>query len=149
MYFFKFDNKLIRLMPCVKFFIIMSLGCMNNKFVFKNDKFKGSRGGYSRWLLLSCEKCKTKLMIYQKDGPGILKRLYLDRIFFLTGRKRTDKFECKKCKLALGTYMIYEKENRAAYRLFAGAIEKKIMKGEKITYFNRKTGFAREINFER
>jgi hypothetical protein len=53
---------------------------MKNKFAFKNDKFKKNRGGHSRWLLLSCEKCKNGIAIYQKDGPGILKRLYIDRM---------------------------------------------------------------------
>lgn len=103
---------------------------MSNKFTFSNDKFKKNRGGYSRWLLLSCEKCKTQLMIYQKDGPGILKRLYLDRITFLDNLKGTEKLECKNCKTTLGIHTIYKKENRPAYRLFAGAIEKKIVKSK-------------------
>ena len=105
---------------------------MNSKPEFKNDRFKKNRGGYSRWLLLNCEKCKTKVVIYQKDGPGILKRLYLDRIILpidLNGKKN---LECKKCKTMLGIPIIYEKENRPVYRLFVGALEKKIIKAEKL-----------------
>jgi len=48
---------------------------------FKNDKYKKVRGGYSRLLDIQCAKCKEHLLFYQKDGPGILKRMYLDRIF--------------------------------------------------------------------
>ena len=67
-------------------------------------------------------------MNYQKDGPGILKRLYLDRIDSSDNQKWKEKLVCKKCGTVLGIYMIYQKENRPAYRLFAGAIEKKIIK---------------------
>lgn len=110
---------------------------MSTKFSFKSDKFKKNRGGYSRWLSLSCEKCKAQLMIYQKDGPGILKRLYLDRIVVPNNLKMKEKLECKKCKTVLGIYTIYQKEKRATYRLFAGAIEKKIVKSDKVVLRTR------------
>lgn len=104
---------------------------MNKKFAtFKNDKFKKNRGGYSRWLSLSCEKCKNHLFGYQKDGPGILKRLYLDRIISVPSLGKKKDLECSKCKTILGILTIYKKENRPAYRLFAGAIEKKIVNGK-------------------
>ncbi|MEK7511802.1 MAG: hypothetical protein AAB575_02185 [Patescibacteria group bacterium] len=95
---------------------------------FKNDKYKKARGGRSRWLMLHCEKCKNKIALYQKDGPGILKRLYLDRIFSPEelANKDNKKLICKKCKTLLGVQDVYEKENRLVYRLFAGAVSKKI-----------------------
>lgn len=99
----------------------------------KNDKFRKSRGGHSRWLLLSCEKCKEPLMVYQKDGLGILKRLYFDRITIPKFSKNQKNLICKKCKTLIGVPMVYEKENRIAYRLFSGAIEKKIVKKDKIS----------------
>ena len=102
---------------------------MSAKLAFKSDRFKKNRGGYSRWLSLSCEKCKTQLMIYQKDGPGIIKRLYLDRIV-APGNLAGKNLICKRCKTVLGIQIVYQKENRPAYRLFAGAIEKKIVKGD-------------------
>ncbi len=46
----------------------------------KSDKFRKARGGRSKVLNIGCEKCGKHLFKYQKDGPGILKRLYLDRI---------------------------------------------------------------------
>jgi hypothetical protein len=51
---------------------------MKNKFI--NDKYKKVRGGYSRLLDITCEKCGNHVCYYQKDGPGILKRMYFDRI---------------------------------------------------------------------
>jgi len=108
---------------------------MSKKIAFKSDRFKKNRGGYSRWLLLSCEKCKNPVLLYQKDGPGILKRLYIDRIVvskILADRNLT----CKKCKKVLGIWTVYQKENRPAYRLFVGAIVKKIFKGNKLPKIN-------------
>lgn len=97
---------------------------------FKSDRFKKSRGGYSRWLLVFCENCKEPLLVYQKDGPGILKRLYIDRI--LNARPVGKEFACKKCKTVLGVRMIYKKENRPAYRLFAGAVGRKVLRADEL-----------------
>src|SRR3989338_8331432 len=48
---------------------------------FKSDKYRKTRGGYSRFLNVLCEHCGAKILVYQKDGHGPLKRLYFDRIF--------------------------------------------------------------------
>jgi hypothetical protein len=81
--------------------------------------------------LLSCEKCCQPIAVYQKDGPGILKRLYLDRISAPQelGGGGIKNLVCGNCGVLLGVKYIYEKENRPAYRLFAGAISKKVVKG--------------------
>ena len=92
----------------------------------KNDKYRRARGGYSRILQLSCSSCGAELFRYQKDGPGILKRLYLDRI--LNPPTPAARLSCPKCKEVLGVKTIYKKENRAIYKLFIGAISKKIVK---------------------
>jgi len=102
---------------------------MSSQFKFKNDKYKKARGGKSRLLEIICVVCQTPLFKYQKDGPGILKRLYIDRIQEL--KDQESKLICPKCKEHLGTLIIYEKENRPAYRLFEGAITKKIVKAPK------------------
>ena len=99
---------------------------MNKAFKFKNDKYKKARGGRSKLLEIICVNCQAPLFKYQKDGPGILKRLYIDRIEELKNQEQ--KLICPKCKEHLGTLIIYEKENRPAYRLFAGAITKRIVK---------------------
>jgi hypothetical protein len=107
---------------------------MRKNNLFKNDRYRKNRGGHSRLLLLNCEKCGNSIAIYQKDGPGILKRLYLDRIVtpdFLQDKKNKN-FTCNKCKILLGVQIIYTKEDRLAYRLFVGAVGKKIVKGEQL-----------------
>jgi hypothetical protein len=91
----------------------------------KQDKFKKNRGGTSRMLDISCEKCGNHLFYYQKDGPGIIKRLYVDRIYPV--KSQSKQLTCGKCKEIIGTPIIYKKENRPAFRVFAGAITKKIV----------------------
>jgi hypothetical protein len=103
---------------------------MDQQIKLKNDKYRKARGGRSRLLNIICVNCQTPLFNYQKDGPGILKRLYIDRIEEL--RNQEPQLICPKCKEHLGTLIIYEKENRPAYRLFAGAITKKIVKPSKL-----------------
>lgn len=94
---------------------------------FKNDKFRRVRGGYSRVLSILCERCGAEICHYQKDGPGALRRLYLDRI-------RDPKVSLVKKDLScpsqhlLGVKIIYDKENRTAFRLFVDAVKKIIVK---------------------
>ena len=95
---------------------------MDVKFI--NDKFKKNRGGYSRLLNISCGHCNNHLLYYRKDGPGILKRMYLDRIV-KTDLDIDKNLICPSCKSLLAVPMIYEKENRQALRLFVGAVTKK------------------------
>lgn len=98
---------------------------------FKNDKYKKVRGGYSRLIDISCEHCGKHLFFYQKDGPGILKRMYIDRISESGDLKLDANLTCPKCRRILAVPIIYEKENRPALRLFVGAITKKIVKSKK------------------
>ncbi len=64
----------------------------------------------------------------------MLKRMYIDRMIGVnikgTGLKSLPNLVCVGCKELLGVPMIYKKETRLAYRLFVGAITKKITKGE-------------------
>ena len=96
------------------------------KFILKKDKYKKARGGKSRIFEINCCNCKKHICYYQKDGPGLLKRMYLDRIL---GYKRVGKeFICESCGAKLATLIIYEKENRLAYKLFLGKVNKRIIK---------------------
>lgn len=105
-------------------------------FSLKRDKYRKFRGGYSRFLEIHCEKCGKFLTLYQKDGPGPLKRMYLDRIFSprsLTDLEKTHlknipNFICPQCKQLIGIPYVFKKERRLAFRLFEGAIIKKIKK---------------------
>lgn len=96
---------------------------------FKNDRYKKARGGYSRILEISCEKCGSYVCEYQKDGPGSLRRMYQDRI---TGPKVSISNKSLKCPQGhlLGVKIIYKKENRPAFRLVVDTVKKKIIKSK-------------------
>lgn len=99
--------------------------CMKNTFI--NDKFKKARGGYSRLLKISCRKCASFICNYQKDGPGNLRRMYMDRIFSPDVSIIRKDLSCINGHL-LGVKTVYEKENRIAFRLFVDSVIKKIIK---------------------
>jgi len=86
----------------------------------KNDEYRSARGGYSRLLKLKCRKCRRTIAIYQKDGPGPLRRLYIDRM----DPKPKAKFLNCRCGAMIGTRYIYKKENRPAYKLYVDAVVK-------------------------
>jgi hypothetical protein len=91
-------------------------------YKFKKDKYKNNRGARSRVLDVTCKTCDKHLFYYQKDGPGILKRCYLDR--FIDEKPQTKKeYKCKHCRELLGIYQPYEKETaRPAFRWLVAAI---------------------------
>ena len=97
--------------------------------LFKNDKYKKSRGGYSRLLDISCQKCGINICQYQKDGPGNLKRMYHDRIIESNVSILRKDLSCPNGHL-LGVKIIYEKEKRLAFRLFVDSVKKKIIKSK-------------------
>lgn len=109
----------------------------NMVFKFKNDMYKKARGGYSRFINLYCSLCGTYLLLYQKDGPGSLKRLYMDRIFApkelvciaTNSTKEMPKLACLQCKREIGIPTIYEKENRKTFQLISFSIIKKVSTG--------------------
>ena len=79
--------------------------------LLKFDRFRKNRGGYSRLLRLTCEKCANQITLYQKDGPGPLKRLYVDRIVKSSVKIDGKFLNCDSCKEVLGVKIIYKKEN--------------------------------------
>ncbi len=103
---------------------------------FKRDKYKASRGGYSRLLNICCRKCQTIVAVYQKDGSGNLRRMYMDRIFApdelanlqTLSVQDAPVLKCKKCSEVLGTPYIYPKEKRKAFRLYQDAVIKRLRK---------------------
>jgi hypothetical protein len=114
----------------------------NNKlpvYYFKKDRYRRARGGKTKLIDVYCSFCHNLLLIYQKDLPrGLLKRCYLDRIFYphrfasLQHDKPPDamgipKLECESCRSIIGTPMRYTKhgENRLAYNMIQGKFIKK------------------------
>lgn len=104
----------------------------------KKDRFRRSRGGTSRFLDLFCNRCGTHFALYQKDGPGDLLRLYLDRIypptryqaFTNTEWSQSGGVRCERCSEIIGVPMIYEREGRPAIRLVPGALRKATSNGD-------------------
>lgn len=89
------------------------------------DKYSDSRGGWSRVLDVCCEHCSKHVAFYQKDGPGNLRRMYTDR--FIDIKPAGESLLCEDCGRVLGTRIVYEKENREAYRLYVDAVTKRIV----------------------
>lgn len=104
---------------------------MPNQIQFKDDGFRKRRGGWSRLLLISCggSDCGKPVLLYQKDGPGMLKRLYLDRILAPASivKSRATELCCPHCPRRLGMQTTWHQEDRPAYQLFAGAVGKSVI----------------------
>lgn len=109
-----------------------------DKFKLKSDKYKKVRGGNSRFLNIYCSKCNSHVLLYQKDGPGPLKRTYLDRILApedlskyqtVTEIKEVPALVCSNCRSLIGKPYIYDKEGRKAFLLDPTSFAKKIGKG--------------------
>lgn len=100
---------------------------MSMKLTLQNDQFRRARGGYARMLEIACTKCKKRLCYYQKDGPGIIKRMYIDRISHAAIDLDKKALHCN-CGRIIGTRYIYKKEGREAFRIFVGAISKSLVK---------------------
>jgi hypothetical protein len=97
-------------------------------FELKNDKYRKKRGGYSRFVKIFCGNCKKYLLLYQKDGTGPIKRLYIDRIIEPSNIKNGKIMKCSGCNTIIGTFYVYPKEIRPAFRIYQEAIIKKIIK---------------------
>jgi hypothetical protein len=111
------------------------------EFQFIYNSYTRNRGE-PKMLELHCGNCDSYVMDYQKDGPGRLLRCYLDRIheppklrdrqyeeFNLKKSKKSKKpekrpenLDCDNCEVVLGAPMIYEAEDRPAYRLKKNAV---------------------------
>ncbi len=91
----------------------------------KDDIYAHTRGE-SIILRLVCTECGNHITDYQKDGPGPLKRMYVDRIHdeeAVRAYEIDKKLCCSQCGLMLGLGYRYEKEDRPAYRMFEYAVE--------------------------
>ncbi len=105
------------------------------EFKLKRDRYMSARGGTSAFYNIYCSHCRRWILLYQKDGPGNLFRLYLDRIHApnraqLThasgnSSSKSNGLSCDHCGTSIGVPMIYKPENRLALRLVPGSIVKK------------------------
>ena len=97
------------------------------KSILKKDRYRKNRGGYSRLLKISCRKCTEIICLYQKDGLGNLRRMYIDRILKPTISLSNKNLLCPNKDL-LGVKMLYKKEKRPAFRLFVDSVKKELIK---------------------
>lgn len=95
------------------------------KIKSKKDRYTNARGGSTKFLQIQCAKCKNNISTYQKDGPGSLIRMYLDRIHTNNGLIITNKLvTCRNCSSKIGILAIYKPEGREAIFLDRGAVVK-------------------------
>ena len=95
------------------------------KFKIKNDLYLKKRFGNTKFLYISCSRCNYPIMVYQKDMNGALIRWYADRIDWTSANIQIGKsIFCPKCGQLLANPMIYEPENRDAFRIIVGSIHK-------------------------
>jgi hypothetical protein len=87
---------------------------------FKQDKFRVKHGGVTKLLNVSCRRKGHHLFYYQKDGQGMVKRFYLDRIYPAVPKSK--QLTCKKCKELLGILENYKKDHRLAFKIFVGCV---------------------------
>lgn len=106
-------------------------------FEFKKDQYRINRGGYSRVLDITCKNCGHHIAYYQKDGPGPLKRMYIDRFIDHVPTKQA--LICGYCDKVIGSMEIYAKENRPAYTLMADGVTKKVVSKMKVDSLATKT----------
>lgn len=109
------------------------------KYQPKKDRYSKARGGNFRFINIVCSVCSAHVALYQKDGPGALLRMYVDRIFApptlaalqnqVGGKKDLPNLQCTKCGALIGTPMVYDPENRLAFRMVPGSFSKKASDG--------------------
>lgn len=104
------------------------------QFNIKKDKYMSARGGTAQFLIIKCTTCNHDVLLYQKDGPGNLVRMYKDRIVapveLAAQQEKINRKEdmkglvCPQCNTLLAVPMVYKSENRLAYRIIHGKIHK-------------------------
>lgn len=109
------------------------------KHVLKKDKYSRVRKGKSCFLDIYCSACNAHIALYQKDGPGSLIRLYLDRIrepkeisglqLLVSGKDGMQTLHCLQCMAIIGIPMVFQAENRLAFRLVRGSFSKRLSDG--------------------
>ncbi|MBN1203165.1 MAG: hypothetical protein JXJ20_15045 [Anaerolineae bacterium] len=96
----------------------------------RKDKYAKTRRGSIRLYTIMCAACRQPVLLYQKDGPGALLRLYLDRILAppaladmherCASKSDVPNLVCAHCGNVIAVPMVYAKEKRLAFRLIKG-----------------------------
>ncbi len=106
----------------------------------KKDKYFRERGGTAKIIRISCMQCGNTVLVYQKDGPGWLKRCYLNRIVSpekyhglqsnknIKEPKNLGNLVCI-CGSIIG-YPMKHKDGRLAFYLIRGKFKRSIIKNQ-------------------
>lgn len=86
-----------------------------------NDKYRKARGNSSVMYEIRCAECRRLICLYQKDGRGVLMRMYLDRMKL---KMDIENGHCV-CGSWFGVPYIYQQEQRPAIKLFVGKVKKR------------------------
>ncbi len=101
----------------------------SHQFKIKRDKYLAARGGTAKITRVRCAKCGKKIFLYQKDGPGWLKRCYINRIISdsFNSSNEHDESTLKNltcdCGELIGTPMQH-KDGRLAFKLVRGSFKR-------------------------
>lgn len=100
----------------------------------KRDRHLKKRGGKFKIVNVSCSKCGKRMFVYQKDGPGWLKRCYINRILEPENYLKIKKIEDMKnlvcsCKSVIGK-PITHKDKRLAFKLVRGNFKRTLNKSK-------------------
>jgi len=104
----------------------------------KKDKYFKERGGTAKIIKLMCTNCGKLLFLYQKDGPGWLKRCYLNRIIApekyanlqhnVKETKNLNNLVCE-CGSIIG-FPTKHKDGRLAFALIRGKFKRSSLKAK-------------------
>ncbi|HLC53788.1 MAG TPA: hypothetical protein VJK03_04545 [Candidatus Nanoarchaeia archaeon] len=94
----------------------------------KKDKYFRERGSTAKIIKISCMKCNSLIFVYQKDGPGWLKRCYLNRIIspeYYSNKKDINELNNLVCACGnvIGSPFKY-RDGRLAYHLIRGKFKR-------------------------
>jgi RNase P subunit RPR2 len=105
------------------------------------DKYLRKRGGTAKVVNVSCSNCGKIIFIYQKDGPGWLKRCYLNRILgpeeysgmhknpSIKEPKDMKNLICPECGTFIASPMKH-KDGRLAYHLIRKSFKRTLNKSK-------------------
>ncbi|MBN1565739.1 MAG: hypothetical protein JXA10_17985 [Anaerolineae bacterium] len=99
---------------------------------------KSRKGGGVRYFTIQCAVCREPVLLYQKDGPGGLLRMYLDRILApphlaalqdsCIVKADVPNLVCPKCDAVLAVPVVYNAAHgnpkRLALRVITGRLVK-------------------------
>jgi hypothetical protein len=105
----------------------------------RQDAYRAERGGAASLVLVSCNRCRCELFLYQKDGPGPLLRCYLNRIGAAAHTvivavdagsiEEIADLTCPGCAATVGTPSRY-RDGRLAHELLPDAVSVETLRSE-------------------